>query len=192
MIVSLTGKVSEKSINRIVLEVNGIGYGLLVPLETYSKLTVDDKTILYVYEHIRENVYDLYGFLETDTKTLFEQLLNVNGVGPKMAINILSIGSVNEVRQAIASGDVRLIKAAPGVGKKVAERVVVELKDKVGLLSTLDEKSLLTSDAIAQKDEAVQALVALGYSVSDAVNSLSDIDKKLKVEERVTMALKKQ
>lgn len=190
MIITLSGSIAEKLDDVIVVDVSGVGYGLLVPLETYSQVSVGDKSKFYVYEHLRENIYDLYGFADVSTKALFQKLIEVNGVGPKMALNILSIGSVNEVRQAIATGDTRLIQSAPGVGKKVAERVVVDLKDKVGLISSVDERSLLTGSDTAMQDEAVQALVALGYAVSDAMSALRDVDEKLSTKERVTLALK--
>ena len=190
MIVTLTGKVEEKNTNQLVVNVNGVGYGLLVPLETSEQVTLGDNLKFYVFEYVRENTYDLYGFANTETKRLFEQLLDVNGVGPKMALSILSIGSVGDVRNAIASGNLKLIQSAPGVGKRVAERVVVELKDKVGLISTADSAALLTSENEAMKDKAVQALVALGYSVPEAVSALKQVDKDLPTKERITLALK--
>jgi Holliday junction DNA helicase RuvA len=192
MIATLNGKISEKTLDSVVLDVRGVGYGLLVPQETYNGLKIDDEAKLYIYEHIRENVYDLYGFAELQTKELFVKLINVNGVGPKVALNILSIGSVSGVRQAIASGNIKLIQSAPGVGKRVAERVLIELKDKVGLISSVDEDALLIGEEAAQQDEALQALVALGYSIPDAIVSLKHIDKDLPTKERVTLALKKQ
>lgn len=190
MIVTLTGQVEEKNINQLVINVNGVGYGLLVPLETSEQVAIDDNLKFYVYEYVRENAYDLYGFVDTETKRLFEQLLDVNGVGPKMALSILSIGSVGDVRNAIASGNLKLIQSAPGVGKRVAERVIVELKDKVGLIVTADNAALLTSDNEAMKDRAVQALVSLGYSIPEAVNALKLVDKELPTNERITLALK--
>jgi holliday junction DNA helicase RuvA len=189
MIATLTGTVAEKLAEIVVLEVRGVGYGLLVPLEDYSKLSIGDEAKVYVYEHIRENSHDLYGFTHIDTKRLFEQLLEVNGVGPKMALNILGTGSVEDVRQAIAAGDTKFIQAAQGVGKRVAERVVVDLKDKVGLVSTASD-SLFIGTSTAVADEAVQALVALGFAVPDAMSALAGIDTKLSTEERVKQALK--
>jgi Holliday junction DNA helicase RuvA len=115
MIATLNGKISQKLIESIVLDVNGVGYGLLIPQETHSKVNVDSELMLYVYEHIRENSYDLYGFAEIETKELFIKLINVNGVGPKVALNILGIGSVSRVREAIATGNIKLIQTAPGV-----------------------------------------------------------------------------
>lgn len=190
MIATLSGTVAEKLGELVVLDVHGTGYGLLVPVEDYSNLAVGDAARLYVYEHIRETAHDLYGFRQLDTKRLFEQLLDVNGVGPKMALNVLSIGSVESVRSAIASGDTKYIIAAPGVGKRVAERVVVELKDKVGLVSTANPEAYLTSSIASQQDEAVQALIALGYAVQDAVNALAHVDPKLPTEQRVKEALR--
>lgn len=191
MIAILSGVVSEKLANVVVLDVQGVGYGVLVPAEDYGRLTAGEAAKLYIYEYIREQAHDLFGFLSQDTKMLFEQLLDVNGVGPKMALNMLSIGSAEEVRQAIASGDVKFIQRANGVGKRVAERVVVELKDKVGLAGVdLESTGLLQGEQNALKDEAVEALVALGYTVADASKSLAGVDPKLPTEDRVKQALK--
>lgn len=188
MIATLTGTIAEKLVELLVIDVNGIGYGLLVTNEDFGVLAVGDQVKMYVYEHIRENSYDLYGFKSLDSKKLFEQLLDVNGVGPKMALNILGIGSSDAVRAAIASGDTKYIQAANGVGKRVAERVVVELKDKVGLISHEGATDFLQGPSM--QDEAVQALVALGFSAQDATNALQKVDSKLSTEERIKQALK--
>ena len=129
MIATLTGKVAEKLAELVVIDVAGVGYGIFVTTEDHGKLKTGEPAKVYIYEHIRENSHELFGFTGQDTKNLFEQLLAVNGVGPKMALNMLSIGTTSEVRAAIAGGDVKFIQVANGVGKKVAERVVVELKD---------------------------------------------------------------
>jgi Holliday junction DNA helicase RuvA len=191
MIATLEGTVSEKLADVVVLSVNGVGYGLLVPAEEYSQLKIGETAKLYIYEHIREQAHDLFGFLGKDTKSLFEQLLEVNGVGPKMALNMLSIGSAQDVRQSIASGDVKFIQQANGVGKRVAERVVVELKDKVGLVGVdLESTGLLQGEGAANGDEAVEALVALGYTVQDASKALQGIDPSLPTADRIKQALK--
>jgi holliday junction DNA helicase RuvA len=190
MIATLNGVVSEKLLDMVVLDVQGVGYGLLVPAEDYGRLTSGEPVKLYVYEHIREQAHDLFGFLTRDSKALFERLLEVSGVGPKMALNMLSIGSGSEVRQAIASGDVKFIQQASGVGKRLAERVVVELKDKVGLMGVdLESTGLLQGEANVGNDEAVEALVALGYSSQDAAKALHDVDPDLATEERIKRAL---
>lgn len=193
MIAILTGVVNEKLNDLVVLDVNGVGYGLLVPAEDYSRLNVGETSKLYIYEHIREQSHDLFGFLSRDTKSLFEKLLDVNGVGPKMALNMLSIGSSSDVRRAIAGGDVRYIQQTNGVGKKVAERVVVELKDKVGLIGVdLESTGLLQSEAMVNQDEAVEALVALGFSAQDALTALQGVDSDLPTAERIKQALSKK
>lgn len=191
MIATLSGEVSEKLTNTVVLEVHGVGYELYVISEDHGRLKRGEPAKVYVYEHIREQAHDLFGFLVLDTKNLFEQLLNVNGIGPKMALNMLSIGNAQEVRQAIASGDVKFIQRANGVGKRVAERVVVELKDKVGLIGVdLETTGLLQSDALLLKDEAAEALVALGFTTQDAAKALQNISPDLPTETRVKQALR--
>jgi len=190
MIATLNGSVAEKLGELVIVDVGGVGYGVLTPAEDYNKLLAGDKVKFYIHEHIRENTHDLYGFTHTDTKRLFEQLLDVTGVGPKMALNVLGTGSVEDVRRAIAAGDTKFVQSASGVGKRVAERIVVELKDKVGLVASAEHSALFTATSIAEKDEAIQALVSLGYSVSDAVSALSGVDAKLATEERVKRALK--
>lgn len=191
MIATLNGVVSEKLADTVVLDVGGVGYGLSVTAEDFGKLVVGEPAKVYIYEHIREQGYDLFGFTLRDTKALFEQLLDVNGVGPKMALNMLSIGSATEVRQAIANGEVKFIQQANGVGKRVAERVVVDLKDKVGLVGVdLEASGLLHSETNATKDEAVAALMALGYTVADAARALETVERNLPTEERIKQALK--
>jgi Holliday junction DNA helicase RuvA len=192
MIAMLTGVVAEKTMDSVILDVSGVGYGVLVTSEDYGRLGSGDLIKLYIYEHIREVSHDLYGFLTQDTQGLFEQLLGVNGVGPKMALSVLSIGNANAVRQAIAAGDLKSIQKANGVGKRVAERIVVDLKDKVGLAGVdLSSTGILQSENIIAQDEAAEALMALGYSPQDAAKSLMHIDKDLPTEERIKQALKK-
>ncbi len=191
MIATLSGVVSEKLVDMVVLDVSGVGYGLNVTAEDFGAMKPGDKSKVYVYEHIREQSHDLFGFVTQETKALFEQLLSVNGVGPKMALNMLSVGSNSGVKQAIASGDVAYIQQANGVGKRLAERVVVDLKDKVGLVGVdLQSTGMLQSSGSLQQDEAVGGLMALGYTEHDAAKALHGIDPKLPVEDRIKQALK--
>ncbi len=193
MIATISGMVSEKLPELVVLDVGGVGYGLFVTVEDYGKLTVDQPGKLYIYEHIRENSHDLFGFINLDTKQLFELLLTVNGVGPRMALNILSVGTADAVRQAIAAGEVKYLQAASGVGKRVAERVVVDLKDKVGLLGVdLESSGLLQGDNKLLQDEAVEALVSLGFTAQDAAKALGNVDDALPTQERIKLALKEK
>jgi Holliday junction DNA helicase RuvA len=189
MIATLKGKIAEKTLDMVIIECGGIGYGLYVPFEDFGALEEGQETKLFIYEHIRENTHDLFGFRDIQSKLLFEQLLSVNGVGPRMALSILSIANLQMVRQAIATGDTKFISQAAGVGKRVAERVVVDLKDKVGLATGEDAVDFLSA-AANPNDEALQGLVALGYSVQDASQALKKIDQKLPTEERIKAALK--
>jgi len=192
MIATLSGTVSEKLLDVVVLDVRGVGYGLFVTNEDYGRLVQGQSVKVYVYEHIREASHDLFGFLSLDTKKLFEQLLGVNGVGPKMALSVLSVGNTDHVRGAIAGGDVKFIQRASGVGKRVAERIVVELKDKVGLAGVeLSATGLLQGDNQLMQDEAVEALVALGFTPQDASKALQNVDTKLSAEDRIRLALKR-
>lgn len=190
MIATLEGIISEKLGDGVVLQAGGVGYGLQVSAEDFGALVIGASAKVYVYEHIREQAYDLFGFTKLDTKKLFEQLLSVNGVGPKVALAILSIASAGQVRAAIAGGDTKFIARASGVGKRVAERIVIELKDKVGLDSADLDASIFVGEANILQDEAAEALVSLGYSPQDAAKALERVDKELPTEDRIKLALK--
>ena len=187
---TLQGFVSEKIGEQVVLDVQGVGYGLSVTAEDYGRLATGEKAKLYIHEHIREQSYDLFGFVLLDTKKLFEQLLGVKNVGPKVALAVLDIGTAPGVRGAIAAGDVKLLQSAKGVGKRAAEQIVVELRDKVGLGATAEAEGIVTRPGVISGDVAVEALVSLGYSPQDAAAALKDIDKSLPTEERIKQALK--
>lgn len=189
MISVLEGKVSEKIGDMIIIDCGGVGYGVLVPFEDFGGLKVGQPAKIYVFENIRENAHDLFGFRNLESKALFEQLLSVKGVGPKMALAILSVASLSRVRQAIAGGDTKFLSQSKGVGKRAAERVVVDLKDKVGLAASIDATEFLTTSA-DPSDEALQGLVALGYSVQDAAEALKKVNTKLPPSERIKAALK--
>ena len=190
MIATLKGVVSEKVEETVVIDCGGVGYGVLMCVDDFVSVQSGDELKVYIYENIKENNHDLYGFINLETKRMFELLLSVNGVGPKMALSILSVGSLDEVRRAIASGDIKYISQANGVGKRVAERVVVDLKDKLGIASSEDATQFLHGAPADSDDEAVQGLIALGFSASDAGIALKDVDKSLSTEERIKQALK--
>lgn len=189
MIVSLRGVV-EKSLDGIVLDVSGVGYGVHVTYEDHGSLADGKEAKLFIYEHIREQSYDLFGFRAPDTKHLFTQLLGVKNVGPKVAMAVLDVGTAAAVRGAIASGDVKLLQSAKGVGKRAAEQIVVELRDKVGLVAGSGADEVVLRPGVQSGDEAVEALMALGYTAADATKALATIDATLPLEERITKALK--
>lgn len=191
MIATLTGTVAEKLGDTVVLDVGGVGYGLLMTVEDSGSLVTGHSAKVYVHEHIREQSHDLFGFCRLDTLRLFELLLGVNGVGPKMALSVLSTGTADQVRAAIASGDLKFIQRASGVGKRVAERVVVDLKDKVGLEGIdLAAAGMLQGESLLRQDEAAEALMSLGYSAQDAAVALQGIDPSLPSEDRIKLALR--
>lgn len=189
MIAMLRGLVSEKD-GGIVLECHGVGYGVFVSSSDHDALKLGQEARLYVHEHIKEDAHDLYGFVSADTKKLFEQLLSVKNVGPKVALAVLDVGPLNAVRVAIAEGDVKLLQTAKGVGKRAAEQIVVELRDKMGTPVGDAAESLISRAGVNQQDEALQALVSLGYTEVDAAIALQSIDITLPTEERIKRALK--
>lgn len=190
MIARLRGEVIEHEDSRVIVDCGGVGYGVQICYDEQQQLQLGSKCDLYIAEQIKEDAHDLYGFSSKSRRQLFGLLISVNGVGPKAGMAILNIGSEGQVRSAIASGDTKFISAAKGVGKKVAERAVVDLKNKVGL-SPSDGAVDFLSDS-ATSDEAVEALTALGYSSQDAVELLRGVDSQLSTSERIKLALKRK
>lgn len=190
MIATLNGMITDKSIDSLVIEVSGVGYEIFATGSDLDNLSNNDLVKMYIYEHIREQSHDLFGFISSLDKQLFEKLLSVNGVGPKMALAIMNVGTSEAVKQAIAKGDVKLLQSASGVGKKVAERIVVDLKDKVGLIATEQATAFLSESSNEFNSEAIDALLSLGYSQNDANLMLKEIDPDLSTEEKIKLALK--
>ena len=188
MISRLSGTVLEHEGDEIVLGCGGVGYGVHICHYEQASLKQDDTCVLYIAEQIKEDAHELYGFLHKSRRQLFDLLLTVSGVGPKAAMAILNVGSEGQVRSAIAAGDTNFISAAIGVGKKVAERVVVDLKNKVGLGDNPDATNFLAGPN--EQDEAVQALISLGFTPQDASLALKNVDQKLPTATRVKEALK--
>lgn len=192
MIASITGLVEEKLIDRIVVNTYGLGYEVFLTDMEIAKIETGKEQKLYIYEQIKEDVHDLYGFQALTEKQLFEKLLSVKNVGPRVALAVLNIGSVDSVKQAIAGGDTKLLQTAKGVGRRAAEQIIVELRDKVGLMSSMTAEAIVNRSGDGDDDEAVQALVSLGYSIYDARTALSTIDQNLSPEQRITKALKER
>lgn len=191
MIATLFGRVSEKLTDVVVIDVHGVGYGVVMTTTESDRLTTGDEVKVYVHEHIKEDAHTLFGFSNLDTKGLFEQLLGVKNVGPKVAMSVLDLGSAAAVRGAIAGGDVKQLQSAKGVGKRAAEQIVVELRDKMGLIVSSSAEDIVTRGGLNASDEAAQALIALGFTEADAVLALKDIDASLSVEQRIREALKR-
>lgn len=190
MIATLEGIVSEKIGQMAVINIGGVGYGALLPANSLDRLLVGETAKLYIHEHIKEEAHDLFGFLTLGDKQLFEQLLSVKNVGPKVASAVLDLGGADEVRTAIAAGDVKRLQTAKGVGKRAAEQIVVELRDKVGLMVSGTAEDIVTRGGVNAADDAAQGLMALGYSEVDAMLALKNVDPSLSAEERIKQALK--
>lgn len=192
MIAHLIGTITEKTDNSVIVDVHGVGYEVTLPNPDAEQLHLDDQVKIYTYHAVRENAEELYGFSTLAAKRLFELLLSVNSIGPKAAISILSLGAPEEVRNAIANTDSAFIAKAAGVGKKSAERVIIDLRDKVGLPSKIGSSTIELSAPITAEDEALDALIALGFPLKEATASLSAVDPSLSVEERIKSALKQK
>ncbi len=189
MIAHINGTVAEKFAGSVIIDVHGVGYELSVPAGDYERCTLDETIKFYTYHHVREQAEELFGFSSLAAKKLFELLITVQGVGPKAALAILSLGSSEDVRNAIANADSSFVTKASGVGKKTAERVVVDLADKVGV-ATYYQQEISVQTVVGVDDEALEALMALGYTLADATKALEHIDVNLPTARRVTEALK--
>lgn len=190
MIAHVSGIVAEKFNTSIIVDVHGLGYEVSVPLGDFNATVLGEPVKFYTYHHIREQSQELFGFSSLAAKKLFEMLITVQGVGPKAGLAISSLADSETVRNAIANSDAVFITKASGVGKKTAERVIVDLSDKVGLALKSDVNSLGVSHTSSGVDEALEALMALGYNLNDATAALEGISGDLSTAERVTQALK--
>ncbi|HBJ76801.1 MAG TPA: Holliday junction branch migration protein RuvA [Porphyromonadaceae bacterium] len=191
----IQGKLYELTPTSVVLHCNGIGYFVNISLNTYSSLQGKEEALLYTYEAIREDAFVLYGFLEKKEREMFLMLIMVSGVGANIARMILSSFSPQELANAVAEGNVSLLKSIKGIGSKTAERIIVDLKDKVKKdFSSSSDSSSSVSPLYTEAEEAIDALVALGFSKVPAQKAIHSIIKKnsspLEVGALVKMALK--
>jgi holliday junction DNA helicase RuvA len=168
MIAQLRGQLARKSVQEAVVDVGGVGYRVIIPLSTFYKLGPEGETLtLLVHTHVREDALALFGFLTADEQVLFERLISVSGVGPKLAINILSGIDAGDLHEALRASDVPRLTRVPGVGKKTAERLVLELKDKLPALGGPAPASPQAPPSSA-KEDLLSALANLGYSRPEA------------------------
>lgn len=197
MFYSLTGNLAFSDMNSVAIDCNGVAYLCFTTMNTMRQLGPQgSKVTLYTYLSVKEDAMDLFGFFDKEELNCFKLLLTVSGIGPKGALSILSCLSPSKLALAIASGDFKEISKANGIGAKTAQRVVLELKDKMAsglvLSSNNDElAAVMNQDSTGASAEAVSALVALGYNQSDAALAVSKVDSTLSVSEIVKLALKK-
>lgn len=190
MIAHIEGKIAEKFGNSLIVDVNGVGYEMTVPMPDFEAVNLGELKKFFTYHAVRETAEELYGFSTLAAKKIFEMLISVQGIGPKAGIAILSLAEAEEVRNAIANADAAFISKASGVGKKSAERVIVDLRDKVGIPSHYGATDMKFATVQDEPDEALDALIALGFPLKEATAALEKIDKSLSVEERIKLALK--
>jgi Holliday junction DNA helicase RuvA len=190
MIAHVYGVIVEKFGSSVIVDVHGVGYEVQVAAGDFDVAVLESTVKYYTYHHVREQSQELFGFSSLIAKKLFELLITVQGIGPKAALAILSLGETEIVRNAIASSDAVYITRASGVGKKTAERVIIDLSDKVGHVIRTDINTMGLSSVVPGNDEALEALMALGYSLNDATKALEGISSELSTSERVTQALK--
>src|SRR5690606_31328442 len=191
MIAHVLGVVAEKVGNSVIVDVHDVGYEVQVAAGDFDHALLDETVKFYTYHHIREQSEELFGFSSLAAKKLFELLITVQGVGPKAALAILSLGTAAHVRNAIANSDSVSITEAVGVGKRTAERVVVDVADKVGR-PTKYQQTQVTQEERKTSDEALEALMALGFTLAEATKALEGVDPTLPTAKRVTEALKSQ
>lgn len=195
----IKGELAEKNIDHIVVEAGGIGYLIYVPAQSIDYLPDEgDQIKVYTYLYIREDAMVLYGFLTKDDLEIFKMLITVSGIGPKGGLGILSTLSADDLRFAILSGDSKTISKAPGIGAKTAQRVIIDLKDKMSLEEAFEKKLDNNADGVQKtlnssiKNDAVLALSALGYSSAESLKAVSkvDITDDMDVEDVLKLALK--
>lgn len=184
MLSYIIGEVAEISADTVVIENNGIGFNIKTSAMTIDSLPpVGDMVRIYIYLHVREDAMQIFGFLSKDELEVFKLLLNVNGIGPKGALGILSAISTDDLRFAVLSDDVNLIKSCPGVGAKTAQKLIIELKDKLRLedafemaVNNNNKKNTVQDNTVIVMNEAVEALVSLGYSSKDAIAAVKKVE----------------
>jgi len=195
MIALLSGTLAYRSTDHVIIDVGGVGYRLFIPLSTFSALPETGKVRLFTHTHVREDALLLYGFLTLDEKDLFVTLIGISGIGPKLAVNILSHIPAKDLKNAIASGDIKRLSSLPGIGQKTAERLVLELKDKVGPVDNLPEangNAAGSASSGALVNDVISALVNLGYKENQARKVLESMElaPNLTMEEILKGALK--
>lgn len=191
----IKGDLADVSADSIVVENNGIGFHIFIPGSMIPALpTVGSEIKIYTYFLVKEDAMNLYGFLAKDDLNVFKLLLTVNGIGPKGALAILSTITPDDLRFAVLAGDSKAISKAPGVGNKTAQRLIIELKDKLSIEDVMnkEEEGIVLPKSDDHRNEAVQALVALGYSQSEAFKAVNKVEGDgLDTEDILKMALKK-
>ena len=199
MISYIRGELAAQYEDKVIVDVGGVGYGIYMSAQSMSKLPpIGSEVKIHTYLNVKEDSMQLFGFLTVDDLNVFKLLIGVSGIGPKGALAILSVMSTDDLRFAVLSDDAKAIAKAPGVGNKTAQRLIIELKDKLSLEDAFEQKLSHTQEAVSGnglkgiRNEAVEALVSLGYSSTEALKVLRDIEitEDSSVEDILKLALK--
>lgn len=186
MISYIKGEVINKGIDFLIVENNGIGYHVNTSLNTLNSVTEGETVSIYTYMHVREDVLALYGFSKNEELDMFKKLISVNGVGPKAGLAVLSTYEINKIKLAISREDVTAISKVPGLGKKTAGKIILELKDKIGSINTEDldinEEIKIISN---ETNDIINVLLTLGFTQLEAINVLEDINVDGKTENQI-------
>jgi len=188
MIASITGTIQSKTDRSVIIDVQGVGYEVFISPLLLEQVAKGADLSLFTHQYVREDMMDLYGFATAEELEFFKQLIEISGVGPKSALTVMSLTSVAELKSAIVHEDASLLMKVSGIGKKTAERIVVELKNKIDYIETAQGKNATSA---AGDSRAIDGLVALGYSVREARESLRAVDVDITgTEQRIKAALK--
>ena len=188
MIVHISGKLVYKEPTSVIIDVNGIGYKLHISLNSYNALcNINEEVSLLTYFNVTEKSQDLFGFIDAEEKKIFEMLISVSGIGPKIAINMLSVVTPNDFRERLISGEVKMLTSLPGIGPKTAKRLIVELKDK---FVDSDSDDLPIDDNTDSNNDALNALKNLGFRDKDIRKILNKLDANLSTENKIKESLK--
>lgn len=194
MLSYLTGKLTYKTPTEIVIDVNGVGYSLHISLTTYEQLdTAVGQVKVFTYLHVREDALQLFGFASESEREMFRLLISVSGIGPKTAQGMLSRVTTDELKTAVQTGDIAALTSLQGVGRKTAERLILELRDKIGKSEIELPSFTATLPQIKTRNDALNALISLGYNRNTAENAIREVlkfNKDLPVEELIRQALR--
>ncbi len=191
MIGFIRGDIEAIYEDKVVIDTGSIGYNVYVPASVIDKIKIGDEVTMYTYLNVREDAMNLFGFLSRDDLDMYKMLISVNGIGPKAALSILSYLSINDLKYAIVSGDASTISKANGIGKKTAEKIILELKDKIDSISgNRDDVVSIDTSESSNINEAVLALESLGYSKVESLKAVKTANAKDSVEDIIKEALK--
>jgi Holliday junction DNA helicase RuvA len=191
MISFIKGEIIKKGLDYVIVDNNGMGYFINTSLSTLNMVKEGEKSLIYTYMHVREDILALYGFLKQEEIDIFKKLISVSGVGPKAGLSILSTFDTNTIKAIILKDDATRMSKVPGIGKKTASKIILELKDKVGTVESLDKDDYILDEYVSticndgESSDVIDALVALGFSQFEAKRTLEGIDTTNKTENEI-------